>query len=329
MTPSARALAAGAIWLASLCAACAFDLQGHSGARGLAPENTLPAFANALSIGSEVAILVAALLVAGALTGLLAGLFGVGGGAVIVPVLYELFRIAGVPEDARMPLCIGTSLAVIIPTSIRAFVAHRAKGAVDGPVLRAWALPLVVGVVAASAAARYAPPEVFKATFVLVAGLMAFRLFFKRESWRFGGDIPFGPLMHTYGVVIGALSTLMGIGGGALATMVMTSYGRSIHQAIGTSSGIGVLISVPGTLGYMIAGWPKAAQHPDVAALQLPMAIGYVSLVGFILFIPTSIWAAPIGARLAHRLSKRTLELAFGTFLLAMACRFAASLVLG
>jgi uncharacterized membrane protein YfcA len=121
----------------------------------------------------------------------------------------------------------------------------------------------------------------------------------------------------------------MGIGGGALAAMVMTSYGRSIHQAIATSSGLGMLISIPGTLGYVVAGWPKAAEHPDVAALQFPMALGYVSLVGFILFIPTSIWAAPLGARLAHRLSKRTLELAFGTFLLVMASRFAVSLMLG
>ena len=278
---------------------------------------------------SELATLVAALLVAGALTGLLAGLFGVGGGAVIVPVLYELFRIVGVPDDARMPLCIGTSLAVIIPTSIRSFAAHRAKGAVDMGVLRAWTVSVVLGVIAASGIARYAPPEVFKAAFVLVAGLMALRLFFKRDSWRLGADMPGGPLIHVYGLVIGALSSLMGIGGGALAAMVMTSYGRSIHHAIATSSGLGVLISIPGTLGYVVAGWPKAAEHPDVAALQFPMALGYVSLVGFILFIPTSIWAAPLGARLAHRLSKRTLELAFGTFLLVMASRFAVSLVLG
>jgi uncharacterized membrane protein YfcA len=278
---------------------------------------------------SELATLVAALLVAGALTGLLAGLFGVGGGAVIVPVLYELFRVVGVPEDARMPLCIGTSLAVIIPTSIRSFAAHRAKGAVDMDVLRAWSVSVVLGVAAASAIARYAPPEVFKAAFVLVAGFLALRLFFKRDSWRLGSDMPGGALIHVYGLVIGALSSLMGIGGGALAAMVMTSYGRSIHQAIATSSGLGVLISVPGTLGYMVAGWPKAAEHPDVAALQVPMALGYVSLVGFILFIPTTIWAAPLGARLAHRLSKRTLELAFGTFLLVMASRFAVSLVLG
>jgi uncharacterized membrane protein YfcA len=278
---------------------------------------------------SEIATLLVALLAAGALTGLLAGLFGVGGGAVIVPVLYELFRIVGVPDDARMPLCIGTSLAVIVPTSIRSFEAHRAKGAVDLDVLRAWAVSVVLGVVGAGAVARYAPPEVFKAAFVLVAGLMALRLFFKRDSWRLGSEIPVGGVMHVYGFVIGALATLMGVGGGALGAMVMTSYGRSIHQAVATSSGLGVLISVPGAIGYVVAGWPKAAQHPDVAALQFPMALGYVSLIGFLLFIPTSIAVAPVGARLAHRLPKRALELAVGSFLLVMAGRFAVSLVVG
>ena len=277
---------------------------------------------------SEILSLVAALLVAGALTGLLAGLFGVGGGAVTVPVLYEFFRFAGVPDDARMALCVGTSLAVIIPTSIRSFQAHRAKGAVDESVLRAWAVPVVLGVLAASVVARYAPPDLFKAAFVLVAGLMAFRLFFGRDSWRLGDDLPFGPLMHAYGFVVGVLSSLMGVGGGALSTLAMRLYGRGIHQAIATSAGVGVLISIPGTLGYMAAGWGKAAEHPGVAALQVPLALGYVSLLGFALIVPTSLWVAPFGARLAHRLSKRTLELAFGTFLSVMAARFALGLLL-
>src|SRR5215213_7479228 len=101
--------------------------------------------------------LTAALLLAGAVTGLLAGVFGVGGGAVIVPVLYELFRVVGVPEEIRMPLCVGTSLAIIIPTSIRSFNAHSAKGAVDMTILRRWAVPVVVGVVMGSLVARYAP----------------------------------------------------------------------------------------------------------------------------------------------------------------------------
>ncbi len=276
---------------------------------------------------TDVAFLAVALLSAGAVTGLLAGVFGVGGGAVVVPALYELFRVTGVPDEVRMPLCVGTSLAVIIPTSIRSFNAHRGKGKVDMSVLRRWALPVVIGVAAGSAIARFAPADLFKAVFVGVALISAARLLFGRDSWTFGSDLPGGALMQAYGLVIGLLSALMGIGGGQLSNLFMTFYGRPIHQAIATSSGLGVLISIPGAIGYVYAGWPRAAEYPDVAALQFPLAVGYVSLIGFALFVPTSIWTAPIGARLAHRLSKRRLETAFGIFLLVVAARFAWSLV--
>jgi uncharacterized membrane protein YfcA len=232
-----------------------------------------------------------------------------------------------VPEEARMPLCVGTSLAVIIPTSIRSFNAHRAKGAVDMSVLRLWAVPVVIGVVLGSLVARYAPADLFKAVFVFVAGVSAFRLLLGAEAWRLGTELPSGPVMRVYGLLIGVLSSLMGIGGGQLSNLFMTFYGRPIHQAIATSSGLGVVISIPGALGYIYAGWPKAAEFPTVAALQLPLALGYVSLVGFILFVPTSIWTAPIGARLAHTLSKRRLEIAFGIFLLVVCARFAWSLL--
>ena len=271
--------------------------------------------------------LAAALLAAGALAGLLAGVFGVGGGAVIVPVLYELFRVAGVPEEPRMPLAVGTSLAIIIPTSIRSFNAHRAQGAVDMAILKVWAAPVVLGVIGGSLVARFAPADLFKAVFVLVAGASAIRLLFGRDSWRIADSMPSWLVMRGYGLLIGLLSALMGIGGGQLSNLFMTFYGRPIHQAIATSSGLGVLISIPGALGYIYAGWPKAAEYPNVAALQLPVALGYISLIGFALFIPTSIWTAPIGARLAHRLSKRRLEVAFGIFLLLVSARFVASLL--
>jgi uncharacterized membrane protein YfcA len=276
---------------------------------------------------SELLWLAAALLAAGALTGLLAGVFGVGGGAVIVPVLFELFRIAGVPEEPRMPLAVGTSLAIIIPTSVRSFKAHRAKGAVDMAILKVWAAPVVIGVIGGSLVARYAPADLFKAVFVLVAGLSAIRLLFGKDAWRIATEMPSRLVTAAYGVLIGLLSALMGIGGGQLSNLFMTFHGRPIHQAVATSSGLGVLISIPGALGYVYAGWPKAAEYPDVAALQPPMALGYVSLIGLALFIPTSIWTAPIGARLAHALSKRRLEVSFGIFLLAVSARFAWSLL--
>ncbi|AOG06874.1 sulfite exporter TauE/SafE family protein [Bosea sp. RAC05] len=263
----------------------------------------------------DLVFLAISLVAAGAITGLLAGVFGVGGGAVIVPILYEVFRVIGVPEDVRMPLCVGTSLAVIIPTSIRSFNAHRAKGMVDMSILKIWAVPVVLGVIVGSYIARFAPADLFKIIFVIVAIFSALRLLFASDRWQLGTQMPGRVLMTVYGGVIGVLSALMGIGGGQLSSLFMTFYGRPIHQAVATSSGLGVLISIPGALGFIYAGWPKMDVLP-------PLSLGYVSLIGFILFIPTSIWTAPIGARLAHRLSKRKLEVVFGLFLLLVAARF-------
>jgi len=269
---------------------------------------------------NDLIFLAVSLMLAGAATGLLAGVFGVGGGAVIVPVLYEVFRVIGVPEEVRMPLVVGTSLAVIIPTSIRSFNAHRAKGLVDTSIIKMWAAPVVLGVLGGSFIARYAPADLFKTVFVAVAFVSAMRLLFASDRWKLGDDMPGPFVMRIYGLIIGVLSALMGIGGGQLSSLFMTFYGRPIHQAVATSSGLGVLISIPGALGYIYAGWPKMDILP-------PLSLGYVSFIGFLLFIPTSIWTAPIGARLAHRLSKRKLEVAFGLFLLVVCARFFWSLI--
>src|SRR3954451_21708404 len=185
----------------------------------------------------EPALLLAAV---GGLSGFLAGLFGIGGGAILVPVFYECFRIAGVPLDVRMPLCIGTSLAVIIPTSIRSFQAHYKRGAVDVSILRVWWLPILIGVAAGSVIARYALERLFKIVFVCVAWSAAVRLIFARDTWKLGDDLPKGPLMRVYGFCVGILSTLMGIGGGLFSNLLMTFYGRPIHQAVATSSALAV-----------------------------------------------------------------------------------------
>jgi uncharacterized membrane protein YfcA len=270
----------------------------------------------------------ALLLVAtGAIAGFLAGVFGIGGGAVLVPVFYECFRLAGVPAEVRMPLCIGTSLAIIIPTSIRSYQAHRARGAVDMNVLRQWALPVLAGVTVGSVIARYAPERLFKVVFVLVAWSAATRLILARDTWKFGNELPKGLLMKAYGAGVGLLSTLMGIGGGLFSNLLMTFYGRPIHQSVATSAGLAVLISIPGALGYVYAGWPAAAHYPQVVALQMPFALGYVSLIGTVLVMPTSLLVAPLGVRIAHTLSKRTLETAFGLYLLIVGSRFVGSLI--
>ena len=125
---------------------------------------------------AELVELALLLVAVGALSGFLAGVFGIGGGAILVPVFYECFRLAGVPLEVRMPLCIGTSLAIIIPTSIRSFRAHHARGAVDMEILKEWWLPIVIGVIAGSVTARYAPERLFKIVFVAVAWSAAARL---------------------------------------------------------------------------------------------------------------------------------------------------------
>jgi uncharacterized protein len=276
---------------------------------------------------TELVELALMLVAVGALSGFFAGIFGIGGGAILVPVFYECFRLAGVPLEVRMPLCIGTSLAIIIPTSIRSFRAHHARGAVDLAILKLWWLPIVIGVIAGSLTARYAPERLFKIVFVGVAWSAAARLLLARDNWKFGDELPKGPLMRLYGFVVGLLSTLMGIGGGLFSNLLMTFYGRPIHQAVATSSALAVLISIPGALGYIYAGWPAAARYPDVTALQLPFAVGYVSLIGAVLVMPTSLLVAPLGVRAAHAMSKRTLEIAFGAYLFIVGSRFVISLL--
>ncbi|MCK1543073.1 sulfite exporter TauE/SafE family protein [Bradyrhizobium sp. 147] len=277
----------------------------------------------------EIIELALLLIATGALSGFLAGVFGIGGGAILVPVLYECFRIVGVPLEVRMPLCIGTSLAIIIPTSLRSFQAHYRRGAVDMAILRLWWLPIVIGVVAGSVVARYAPERLFKIVFVCVAYAAAARLVFARESWKLGGDMPEGLLMRAYGFCVGILSTLMGIGGGLFSNLLMTFYGRPIHQAVATSSALAVLISIPGALGYVYAGWPAATTYPAIVALQVPFALGYVSLIGAALVMPMSLVTAPLGVRAAHAMSKRTLEVAFGCYLFIVGSRFVLSLLGG
>ena len=268
----------------------------------------------------QMAWLASAICIAGAVTGLLAGLFGIGGGAVIVPVLFEAFRILGVPEAVRMQLCIGTSLAIIVPTTIRLYLAHRARGLVIPRVMRAWTPPAVVGVSVGALAAAYAPAGVFKLAFVLIAGAIATRLLIGRASWVIASDLPGGLPMTFYGFLVGLASSLMGVSGGALSTIVLTLYGQSIHSAVATSAGIGVPITIAGTLGYALAGLPHTGSLP-------PFSIGFISLIGVAVMAPISSYVAPYGARLAHALPRRWLEIAFGLFLLVAAARFLVSLI--
>jgi uncharacterized protein len=272
-------------------------------------------------LSGELLTLAILLLLSGAAVGVLAGVFGVGGGAVMVPVLFEVFGFLGIEDAVRMPLAVGTSLAVIIPTSIKSYRGHLARGAVDRALLRSWAVPIVAGVLAGAAIARFASPVVFQTVFVAVAGVNAIKLLSGTTRWDLAPDLPKGPVLYGYGGAIGLLSSLMGIGGGQITNIIMTLHGRPIIQAVATSAGIGVLISIPGAIGYVLAGWGQAGLPPD--------ALGFVSLLGLVLFAPTTVLTTSLGVRLAHAMSRRTLEIAFGTFLAAVSLRFLYAILTG
>jgi uncharacterized membrane protein YfcA len=257
---------------------------------------------------------------AGVAVGVLAGLFGIGGGAIIVPVLYEVFRALNVPEDLRMQMCIGTSIAIIVPTTVRSYYAHKKKGAVVAEVVRAWAVPSVVGVAIGAVIATSAPASVFKLAFVVFAGFIAARMLLGADRLRLGAELPGRALLSVFGFITGLVSSLVGVSGGAVSTAVLTLYGRSMQQAVATSAGVGVPITIAGTIGYMLAGWPHMAQLP-------PFSVGFVSLMGFVLMAPVSSYTASYGVRLAHWLPRRQLEIAFGVFLLIASLRFVISLL--
>jgi uncharacterized protein len=269
---------------------------------------------------AELMWLAAAVAAAGVVTGILAGLFGIGGGAVIVPVLFEVFRVLGVPEEVRMQLCVGTSLAIIVPTSVRSYWAHRTRGLVIEQVMRAWAVPSMVGVAVGSAAAAIAPAGVFKIAFAVIAGIIAAKLLFSREDRVIPRNFPGRLAMSGYVFLVGLASSLMGISGGSLVSLILTLYGRPIHNAVATSAGIGVPITIAGTVGYCLAGLPHQALLPR-------FSIGFVSILGVAMIAPISSYVAPFGARLAHALPRRRLEIGFGLFLLLASARFVVSLV--
>jgi uncharacterized membrane protein YfcA len=263
--------------------------------------------------------LVPALAAGGVVTGILAGLFGIGGGGIIVPVLYELFAIIGVDDAYRIQLALGTSLAIIIPTSFRSFLGHRARGAVDMAVFRRWIPWILVGTGIATVIAAYAPSDVLRTIYAVVMFLMGARMLAARDDWRLGDTMPGSPIEPVMATLTGLFAMLLGLSGGSYLTMVMVLYGRPIHQAVATAAGVGVVVSIPAVLGYMWGGWD---------ATGLPVgSLGYVNFIACALVIPTSVLAAPVGVRLAHGLSRKTLERAFGVFMLAVALRFAVSLI--
>lgn len=256
---------------------------------------------------TEIVIFGALLLAAGAVAGVTAGLLGVGGGIVIVPVLWHMFDAIGIDEDVRMHVAVGTSLATIIATSVSSVRAHHRRGAVDFALLRSWGIWIFLGVLAGTAIAGFVRGPVLTAVFATVALIVSLHMGFGKQDWRIAESLPRNPGKAGLAAVIGAISAMMGIGGGTLSVPILSLFGYPIHRAVGTAAAIGFIIGIPGTIGFIITGL-GVPERP-------PLSLGYISLIGFALIFPTSTLLAPYGAKLAHGLNTRNLKRVFAVFL--------------
>ena len=265
------------------------------------------------------AALSVALLATGVVAGILAGLLGVGGGIVIVPVLYHLFSLLDIDPSVRMHMAVGTSLATIIPTSIVSARAHHRRGAVDIELLKSWGPAVLVGVLIGTTIGGFVKGQVLTGVFAVVALAVAANMAFRPEGSTVGDHLPGGPWQHAIGVVIGVFSAMMGIGGGTLSVPILGAFSYPIRRAVGTASAIGLIIAVPGAAGFMFAGL-------DVPA-RPPASLGYVNLIGFALIVPATVLAAPFGARIAHAINPGMLRKAFALFLFLTSLRMIYGLV--
>jgi uncharacterized membrane protein YfcA len=261
-------------------------------------------------MGADMLMFLGLLFGAGAIAGLTAGLFGVGGGFVVVPALLAVFPFLTDQTDHLMMVAVGTSLATIVVSSARSMFAHAKHGAVDFKVLKDWSVWLLLGVAGGLFVASLVDGN--KLIMVFSVGVLIYSVYFlfPEAFQRFKGrlSMPEGPKLALLASVLGGFSSLLGIGGGTVTVLTMVLCNRPVHQAVATASGVGVLIAIPGAIGFMLLG---------LDAENLPMgSIGYINIPALLAIAACSILTAPLGARLAHRLDELQLKRAFGVYLI-------------
>ena len=259
------------------------------------------------------ALAIGALAGAGIVGGLLAGMLGVGGGVIIVPILYAVLGALGYGGGLGMKVAVATSLATIIATSTASMSSHHKRSSVKWPLVGSWIVPIVLGVVVGCLVGGYVDGRLLAAVFAAVALTIAIRTLFFRPAPKDGAGFSNDVVKWMFGAVIGMVSTLMGIGGGTLSVPILTTFGYDVRKAVGTAAAIGFLIGVPGTLGYIATG-------VDVPG-RPPFSLGFVSVPSALALLPLTMVMAPVGARIAHSVKPRTLELWFSLFLTITAAK--------
>jgi uncharacterized protein len=268
---------------------------------------------------TSLAFLVLALLATGAFSGFLAGLLGVGGGIVIVPVLFHVFSIFSIDPSIRMQVAVGTSLATIIPTAMVSARTHWRKGGVDQALLRRLAPMVFVGVIIGTLLAGAVSGQALTAVFATVALLVAINMAIGQGAITIGKQLPGRIGVGAMGTVIGTISAMMGIGGGTLTVPLLSLFSYPIRTAVGTAAALGLVISIPGAIGFVLTGQGQPALPP--------FSFGYVDWAGFLAIVPTSIFLAPWGAKAAHAISRVWLSRAFAFFLAATSLKMFWSLM--
>ena len=267
----------------------------------------------------ELFLLAGVLLAAGFASGLIAGLLGVGGGIILVPVLFQTFVIFDLPTYLQIHMAVGTSLAIICFTGTQSARAHFKRGAVEVEVLKSWGGFVAAGALTGAIAARFIAPAGLKIIFATLALTMAVRMVTSKNGGEAGAASIAAGLQKALASLIGFFSALMGIGGGTLSVPLLNASGHDVLRAVATSSVIGVIIAVPATVGFIIGGW----NLPDLP----PLALGYVNVLAILMIIPASMAGAPLGAKLAHRLSKKNLNRIFAGFLFISGGRMLLALI--
>lgn len=262
----------------------------------------MPAFADLLPM-------ILLLLAIGAFAGVIAGLLGVGGGIILVPAFFYAFSGLGYGGPDLMQVCLATSLATIIVTSMRSVLAHNRKGAVDWAILKGWGPGIAIGAVLGVLVVAQLRTPVLQAIFGTLALVVAFYLGFGRTEWRLGAAMPAGLGRAILSPVVGFLSVLMGIGGGSFGVPMMSLYGTPIHRAVATAAGFGVMIAVPSVAGFLMTPVTGAP----------PYTVGAVNLPAFVLVIAMTLMTAPLGVKLAHAMDPKPLRRIFAAFLAVVA----------